>query len=89
MQSSSDLIVLQTRHPRRQGSQETMNPMLTGRRAPVLLISPTVLAGTPPIGALAGELGVAAVLSVPLERTVFVALCERLVEGSRRDEGQP
>lgn len=81
-----DVVVLETRHPRLDLLKPTLRALQRKCGAPVLLISPAILPRTPPMGALARELGVAAVLSVPLDRAVFVALCHRLAGPGRSDE---
>lgn len=45
---------------------------------PVLLVSPTILAGTPRRGDVAQQLGVAAVLALPLSRDALVSTVDEL-----------
>jgi hypothetical protein len=82
------LVVFESRHPRRDAVDATLRALRGERDVPVLLISPTILPGTPPVGVLARELGVAAVLPVPLDRAGFVDLCGRLAGRSHRREGR-
>lgn len=81
-----DVVVLETRHPRLDLLEPTLQLLRRWCGAPVLLISPAILPRTPPMGALAHELGVAAVLSVPLDRAAFVTVCHRLARPGRSDE---
>lgn len=50
---------------------------------PVLLVSPTILAGTPRRGDVAQQLGVSAVLALPLSRDTLLATVDELTRLSR------
>lgn len=82
-----DLLVVESPFPRRDLPDAKGIALPAGPGVPVLLVSPTVLPATPPHGALAQELGVAAVLPVPLSRERFLALCARLLREGRGHEG--
>lgn len=79
----AQLLICEAPFPRTQAPAAL--PMLARRfpGVPVLLVSPTILAGTPRRGDVAQQLGVSAVLALPLSRDALLATVDELTRLSR------
>lgn len=77
--ASAALVVIDIPFPRRGVSRRLCDVAAAHPGAPVLALSSTFLPGLAACGAVAGQLGVAAVLATPVRREAWLAAVQRLL----------
>lgn len=77
--ATPDLLIAQMRFPRTEAPQVLQASAERFPGVPVIVVSPTIVAGTPSRSEAARQLGVAAVLAMPLSRAALITTVEDLM----------
>ena len=74
-----DLLIAQMRFPRTEAPQVLQATAGRFPGVPVIVVSPTIVSGTPSRSDAARQLGVAAVLALPLSRAALITTVDELL----------